>query len=121
MPDVLEPASVRSPDRLLEAVVEGLLAADLPEADPGVLRVAASAAATQASGMPDLTWLGVRLVGGLLVALCLLPARGHLARLPAARRGRLVARLVRLPLVGEYVRLARGLGLASYYELLTTS
>ncbi len=114
---VSTPALVRSPDRILEAVIEGLLAVDVPEVDGTILRAAASAAAAQAGGMPDITRLGVRLVGTLLVAVCLLPARGHLARLPAGRRGRLVARWRRFPLIGEYVRLARGLGLVSYYDL----
>ena len=81
--DVSTPAPVRSPDRILEAVIEGLLAVDVPEVDGTILRAAASAAAVQAGGMPDLTRLGVRLVGTLVVAVCLLPARGHLARLPA--------------------------------------
>ena len=115
------PAPVRSPDRILEAVIEGLLAVDVPEVDGTIVRAAASAAAVQAGGMPDLTRLGVRLVGTLVVAVCLLPARGHLARLPAGRRGRLVARWGRLPLIGEYVRLARGLGLVSYYDLVAAS
>ena len=55
------------------------------------------------------------------VVVCLLPARGHLARLQAGRRGRLLAGLGRYPLVGEYVRLARGLGLVSYYDLVAAS
>jgi hypothetical protein len=118
---VSTPATVRSPDRILEAVIEGLLAVDVPEVDETILRAAASAAAAQAAGMPDLTRLGVRLVGTLVLAVCLLPARGNLARLPAERRGRLVAKLGRLPLIGEYVRLARGLGLVSYYDLVGTS
>ena len=94
---------------------------NIPEADGDILRAAASAAAVQAGGMPDLTRLGVRLVGTLVVAICLLPARGNLARLPAERRGRLVAKLGRLPFVGEYVRLARGLGLVSYYDMVAAS
>jgi hypothetical protein len=110
------PASVRSSDRLLEAVVEGLLTVDVPEAGSDAVRAAASAAAAHAAGMPDLTRLGVRVVGALVVLLCVLPAKGHLARLPAERRGRVVARLGRLPLAGEYVRLARGIGLVSYYD-----
>ena len=118
---VSTPALVRSPDRILEAVIEGLLAVDVPEVDGAILRAAASAAAAQAGGMPDITRLGVRLVGTLLVAVCLLPARGHLARLPAGRRGRLVARWGRFPLLGEYLRLARGLGLVSYYDLVAAS
>jgi hypothetical protein len=115
------PALVRSPDRILQAVIEGLLAVDVPEGDGTIVRAAASAAAVQAGGMPDLTRLGVRVMGTLLVAVCLLPARGHLARLPAVRRGRLVARWGRYPLTGEYVRLARGLGLVSYYDLVAAS
>ena len=119
--DVSTPALVRFPDRTLEAVIEGLLVIDLPEVDGDILRAAASAAAVQAGGMPDLTRVGVRLVGALVVAVCLLPARGHLGRLPAGRRGRLVARLGRFPLVGDYVRLARGLGLVAYYDIVPTS
>jgi hypothetical protein len=80
-----------------------------------VLAVAA-AAAEHATGMPDLTRLGVGVAGTLLWAACLLPARGHLARLPAQRRGRLLARVGRLPLVGEYLRLARAIGLVCYYD-----
>ena len=119
--DVSTPAPVRSPDRILEVVIEGLLAVDVPEVDPTILRAAASAAAVQAGGMPDLTRLGVRLVGTVVVGVCLLPARGHLAALPAERRGRVVTRLGGLPLIGEYVRLARGLGLVSYYDVVAAS
>ena len=106
----------RSPDRVLQVVIEGLLAVDVPDADAATLRAVAAAAAAHAAGMPDLTRLGVRMVGALILVACFLPAGGHLARLPTQRRGRLLARFGRLPLFGDYIRLARGVGLVCYYE-----
>ena len=114
--DVSDLAVPRSADSLFGVVVEGLLAVDLPDVEADIVRAVAAAAAAHAAGMPDLTRFGVRLAGVLLVSSCLVPAGGHLARLPARRRGRLLARVGRLPLVGEYVRLARGIGLVCYYD-----
>ncbi len=119
--DVSNPAPGRSRDRLLEAVIEGLLTWEVPGAADDDVRAAARLAAEHAAGMPDLSRFGVRVAGAATVAVCLLPARGHLARLPAGRRGRLVAGLGRFPLVGEYVRLARGVGLVSYYDVVVAS
>jgi hypothetical protein len=114
--DVSDLAAPSSADVIFEVVVEGLLAVDLPDAGDDTVRTVAAAAAAHAAGMPDLTRVGVRLVGALVVAVCLVPAGGHLARLPARRRGRLLTRVGRLPVVGEYVRLARGVGLVCYYD-----
>jgi hypothetical protein len=105
---------------VFEVVVEGLLALDLPDVDAATARAVAAAAADHAAGMPDLNGVAVRAAGAALVLLCLLPARGHLAGLRPTSRGRLVDRFVRLPVVGDYVRLARGLGLACYYELASS-
>jgi len=109
-------AAPRSTDRLFEVVVEGLLVVDLPDAGDDTIRAVAADAAALAAGMPDLTRLGVKVAGALLWSACLVPARGRLARLPAQRRGRLLVRVGRLPLVGEYLRLARGIGLVCYYD-----
>jgi hypothetical protein len=105
---------------VFEVVVEGLLAVDFPDVEGAITRGVAAAAAAHATGMPDLTRLGVRMAGAALVAICLLPAHGHLGRLPPARRGRLLDRFGRLPVAGEYIRLARGLGLVCYYERLAS-
>ena len=113
MSDLAVPCSA---DSLFEVVVEGLLAVDLPDAGDDTIRAVAADAAALAAGMPDVTRLGVRLAGALLWSACLVPARGHLAQLPAQRRGRLLARVGRLPVVGEYLRLARGIGLVCYYD-----
>ena len=106
----------RSPDRVLQVVIEGLLSVDVPDADAATVQAVAAAAAEHAAGMPDVTRLGVRAVGALVLVACVLPARGHVARLPAQRRGRLLTRVGRLPLLGDYIRLARGVGLVCYYE-----
>jgi len=105
---------------VFEVVVEGLLALDMPDADGATTRAVAAAAAAHAAGMPDLARLGVRMAGAMLVTICLLPARGHLARLPPRRRGRLLDRFARVPVAGEYVRLARGIGLVCYYDRATS-
>ncbi len=101
---------------LFEVVVEGLLAVDVPDADASTRAAVAAEAAAHAAGMPDLTWSGVRLAGAALVVLCLPWARGHLERLPPECRGRVLGRFGRLPVVGEYLRLARGVGLACYFD-----
>jgi hypothetical protein len=113
---VSDAVPVRSPDHILEIVVEGLLAVDLPEAGDDEIREAAAAAAAHAAGMPDLSRVGIRFAGVVLVSACVVPARGHLAGLPSRRRGQLLAQLGGLPFVGEYLRLARGLGLVCYYD-----
>lgn len=107
---------VRTVDPLFRVVVEGLVTIDQPGADEATIGAVADEAAAHAAGMPDLTRFGVRMTGALLVVACLLPARGHLSRLPAGRRGQVLARMVGLPLVGEYVRLARGVGLVCFYD-----
>ena len=90
-------AAPRSTGRLFEVVVEGLLVVDLPDAGDDTIRAVAADAAALAAGMPDLTRLGVRVAGALLWSACLVPARGHLARLPAQRRGRLLVRVGQAP------------------------
>ena len=113
MSDPTAPGRSRS---VFEVVVEGLLAVNLPDVEGATTRSVAATAATYAAGMPDLTQLGVRMAGAAVVVICLLPARGHLDRLSATSRGRLLERFGRLPVAGEYIRLARGVGLVCYYD-----
>ena len=113
---VSDPTAPGRSRSVFEVVVEGLLAVDLPDAEDATIRSVAATAATYAAGMPDLTRLGVRMAGAAVVVICLLPAGGHLDRLPATSRGRLLERFGRLPVAGEYVRLARGVGLVCYYD-----
>jgi len=69
-------------------------------------------------GMPDTLRLGVRTAAGVCGVLLVALGGGRLRRLPDARRRAAVSRLAGLPLpvVGEYVRMVRGLGLVSVYE-----
>ena len=95
-----------------------MVSVDVPSVGPAEAEVAGRYVEESVNGMPDTLRFGVRtaaaLSGGLLAVL----GRGRFSRLSDARRRAAVSGLARLPLpvVGEYVRLVRGLGLVSVYE-----
>ena len=68
--------------------------------------------------MPDTLRFGVRMAGLASSGLLSLLGRGRFRTLPADRQRAAVAKFadLSLPVVGEYVRLTRGLGLVSVYE-----
>lgn len=72
--------------------------------------------------MPDLMRLGVQIAGTVSYVVLSLLALRPFRRVAVARQAALVARLakVSLPVVGEYIRLTRGLGLAAVVEARTT-
>jgi hypothetical protein len=115
---VLDSTRLPAAPRVPGLVAEALLAYDVPASDAAQRRAAARYVDDSVAVMPDVTRAGVRvastLVYGALSAMAGRPYR----RLPERRRAVLAARLARLPLplVAEFGRLTRGLGLVGYVE-----
>lgn len=102
-------------------VAEAFLLRDLPDASPAERRAAAGEVEGRIAAMPDLMRLGVRVAGTASHLVLSVMARRRFDRASPERRAELVDRLERvpLPLVGEYVRLTRGLALAAVVEART--
>lgn len=102
-------------------VATALLAHDLPDSSPAERESAARYVDDSLRAMPDVTRAGVRIASaGVYVVLSLMGAAPY-RRLRLERQAQLADRItrVRLPLVGEFGRLARGLGLVSVIERRT--
>lgn len=99
-------------------VAASLLSHDLPGASADERDRAARYVDDSVAAMPDFTRFGVRVAGAAAYgALCVLSG-GRFRTRPEARRARAAARLVAVPLpvLGEFGRLTRGLGLVSVHE-----
>jgi hypothetical protein len=103
--------------------VPGLVAAafvahDVPDSTPAERVAAARYVDEMVAAMPDLMRVGVHVASGMAYAV--LSGLGHrpFRDLDEVRRSDLVARLgdIQLPVLGEFGRLTRGLGLARVYE-----
>jgi hypothetical protein len=102
-------------------VAESFLMLDLPGATPAQRRAAAAEVVSRVRAMPDLMRLGFRVAGAASYVVLSVLARRPFARVPPARRAGLVLRLAAMPMpiLGEYVRLTRGLALAAAVESRT--
>jgi hypothetical protein len=89
-----------------------------PDFRPDEARAAGRFAESRVDCMPDPTRWGVRLIGVALRMSCVVRVRRSFMKASPQQREILVRSVagVRLPIVGEYVRLARGLALAGYYN-----
>lgn len=99
-------------------VATALLAHDLPDSSISERRRAASYVEESVAAMPDVTRAGVRLASIVVYAGLSVMARTPFRRAPLSRQSALAGRLgaVSLPVLGEFVRLTRGLGLVGIYE-----
>ena len=99
-------------------VASSLLRHDLPDVSPQECDAAAHYIDDSVAGMPDVTRFGVRIAGGAAYAALCVFARGSYRRSPEQQRAELAARLVGVPLpvLGEFGRLVRGLGLVAVHE-----
>ena len=99
-------------------VAASLLVVDMPDSTWDEREAAARYVDDSVAAMPDFTRFGVRVAGaGAYGVLCVL-AGGSFRNRPERQRARLAARLtgVPLPVLGEFGRLTRGLGLAAVHE-----
>jgi hypothetical protein len=103
---------------LAREVTQALVAVDVPQAGQDEVEAAGRYVEESIQEMPDTLRFGVRTAGVLCGGLLAVLGRGRFSRLPEARRRAAVSGLARLslPVVGEYVRLSRGLGLVAVYE-----
>lgn len=99
-------------------VAASLLAHDVPDATAAEQDAVAHYVMDSIAAMPDFTRLGVKVAGGAAYVALSVLARGPYRRQSAARRAELAARLVGVPLpvLGEFGRLTRGLGLVAVHE-----
>ena len=99
-------------------VAVALLARDLPDTTDAERRGAAAYVDRSVAAMPDTTRLGLRVASGVMVVLLSVVGRGWFPGLDPGARARAAARVstLRVPVVGEYVKLTRGLALVSVYE-----
>ncbi len=99
-------------------VASSLLLVDLPDSTPEEREGAGRHVDDSVAAMPDFTRFGVRVAGAAAYGVLCVLARGSYRRRPEAERARLAARLtgVPLPVLGEFGRLTRGLGLAAVHE-----
>lgn len=99
-------------------VTAALLRHDLPDSTWEERDAAARYVDDSVAAMPDVTRFGVRVAGAAAYAALCVMARGSYRRRPEPERARLAARLVAVPLpvLGEFGRLTRGLGLVAVHE-----
>jgi hypothetical protein len=104
-------------------VTRTLVSLDVPQARVDEVEAAADYVQESIERMPDTLRFGVRTAGVACHGLLTVLGRGRFGRLPEARRRVAVSGLAGLPLpvVGEYVRLVRGLSLVSVYESRSTA
>lgn len=99
-------------------VTESLLRHDLPASTWEERDAAARYVDDCVAAMPDFTRFGVRVAGAAAYSVLCVMARGSYRRRSEHERARLAARLasVPLPVLGEFGRLTRGLGLVAVHE-----
>lgn len=108
-----------APPRSLAALVAvAHLARDAPDASPRELATAAGYVDTCVADMPDVTRAGVRLASAAAyVALSLIGGAPYRRQVPEQRaRGAQILGRANLPMISEFNRLTRGLGLVAVYE-----
>lgn len=99
-------------------VAAALLAHDVPDSTAEERDLASRHVADSVSAMPDFTRFGVRVTGGVVYAVLSVLALAPYRSVPERRRTEVALKLTRysIPLLGEFVRLTRGLGLVALHE-----
>lgn len=99
-------------------VTADLLRHDLPDSTWEERDAASRYVDDSVAAMPDFTRFGVRIAGAAAYAALCVMARGSYRRRSESDRALLAARLagVPLPILGEFGRLTRGLGLVAVHE-----
>jgi hypothetical protein len=102
-------------------LTQALVRNDIPDATYDEVEAAAAQVAASIAKMPDVTRLGVRVTATALNAALSAYSGRPFSRLPVERQQVLATRLSRtsLPVLTEFVRLTRGLGIVSVYESRT--
>lgn len=99
-------------------VATALLAHDLPGSTEQERLVAARYVDDSVAAMPDVTRAGVRLASAAVYVALSAMARAPFRRVGPRRQSKVAATLadVPLPILGEFSRLTRGLGLVGVFE-----
>jgi hypothetical protein len=95
---------------------------DIPDATEDEVVAAAAKVVDSIESMPDVTRYGVRVTATVLNAALTTYCRAPFGCLPAERQQVVANRLAgnSLPILSEFVRLTRGLGIVSVYESRTS-
>jgi hypothetical protein len=111
----------RSASRFAPRLAEALLAQDMPQTPAGEVTEAATGVGSRIASMPDVLRTGAGVASWLALG-CLHVLVGrpgvHEADVVTTAQVRRLAR-ANVPVVGEFLRLCRGLALAEIYELQT--
>jgi hypothetical protein len=112
---------VRSSRTLPFLLTRALVRNDIPDATHDEIEAAAAKVQTSIESMPDVTRFGVQVTATALDAALIAYCGERFGRLPVARQQAVANRLARtsLPVLTEFVRLTRGLGIVSVYESRT--
>ncbi len=113
------PGGGAEPPRSLAALVAAAqLANDVPDAQPAEIEAAARYVDASVAGMPDITRAGVRVASAAASVVLGALGRSPYRRQSAQQRSRTARALGRLnlPVLGEFNRLTRGLGLVGVFE-----
>jgi len=99
-------------------VATALLAHDLPGSTVDEQTLAANYVDDSVAAMPDVTRAGVRMASAAVYVALSVMARAPYRRVDRQQQSQLAAKLagVPLPILGEFSRLTRGLGLVGVYE-----
>jgi hypothetical protein len=102
-------------------LTRALVRNDIPDATEDEIEAAAAKVVASIESMPDVTRFGVRVTATALNAALTAYCRAPFGRLPAERQQVAANRLagISLPILSEFVRLTRGLGIVSVYESRT--
>lgn len=95
-----------------------LLASDLPDTSPAEREAAARYVDDSVTGMPDVTRAGVKVASGVVYLALSVLGRAPYRCLDPRRQSALAVKIaaVPLPIVAEFSRLTRGLGLVGVFE-----
>lgn len=99
-------------------VAAALLAHDLPDSAVVEREAAARYVDDSVTAMPDVTRAGVKIASAAVYAALSVMGRAPYRRLSPDRQSQLAVRVARvpLPIIGEFSRLTRGLGLVGVFE-----
>lgn len=105
-------------NNVVALVTQSMLHHDLPDATADEVTAAIDFVEDSVAAMPDVTRFGVRLASIVVYTLLSIQARAPFRRLPLGRRATVAHALAGkpLPIIGEFFRLTRGLGLVGAFE-----
>ena len=114
-------SSVKSRRSLPFLLTRALVRNEIHDATEDEIEAAAAKVVASIESMPDVTRFGVRVSATVLNAALTAYCRAPFGRLAAEQQQALARRLagISLPILSEFIRLTRGLGIVSVYESRT--